>query len=86
VKKGLLILAAVIAFFGLLAYMTMGQRQYRVEVCMEFQGHQQCRTASGATKQGAQRTAAENACALISSGMTDTMDCQHRPPVKVEWK
>lgn len=85
-KKGLLILIGVLAFFALMAYMTMGQRQYRVEVCMEFQGKQQCRTASGATKAGALRTATENACALIASGMTDSMDCQHRQPVKVEWK
>ena len=84
-KKGLLIAGGVVAFFGMLAYMTMGPK-IRVEVCMEYQGKQSCRTASSETKEGAQRTATENACALIASGMTDTMTCQRQTPVKVEWK
>lgn len=85
-KKGVLITVGVVAFFAMLAYMTMGQKQFRVEVCMEYQGKQDCRIASGSTKEGTQRTATENACALIASGMTDSMTCQRSTPVSVTWK
>jgi hypothetical protein len=85
-KKGLLIVLGVGLFVALLAYLSMGQSQHRVEVCMEFQGRQACRTASGPTREQAQRTAVDNACALISSGMTDSMACQRGTPVSVTWK
>lgn len=84
-KKTAIILLGVAAFVLLLWNMTTGPK-IRVEVCMEYQGRQACRTASSDTKEGAQRTATENACALIASGMTDTMTCQRQIPLKVEWK
>ena len=45
-----------------------------------------CRTAAGATKDFAERTATSNACAQISSGVTDTIKCEHAEPVRVTWK
>ena len=60
--------------------------RYRVEVCVEFQGRSACRTAGAATEQGALRTAQENACALVSSGVTDSMQCgNYTRPVSVKW-
>jgi hypothetical protein len=85
-SKGRNILLAVIAvvlFFGLLAYLTLGQKQIRVEVCVEFQGRQNCRIAAGPTQEQATRTATDNACATISSGMTESMTCGRTPPVSV---
>lgn len=52
---------------------------------MEFQGRSECRTAAGPTEQQALRTAIENACALIASGMTDSMACDRTPPKSVRW-
>jgi len=83
--KVLLILVGVVAFFGLLAYLTMGQKQHRVEVCVEFQGRTNCRIAAAPTREGAVRTATENACGIIASGMTDTMSCGHKPPTSVKY-
>jgi hypothetical protein len=85
-KKAIIAVVAIVGFFGILAMLTMGQKKHRVEVCMEFQGRQSCRTASGPTREQAQRTATDNACALIASGMTDSMACQATQPIKVEWK
>ena len=84
-RNALLAIAGVLAFIALLAYMTMGMRQHRVEVCMEFQGKQNCRIASGPTREQALRTATENACATISSGMTESMSCGKTPPARVNW-
>jgi hypothetical protein len=83
--KLLLILAGVALFVGMLAYMTMGQRQFHVEVCMEFNGRQNCGAAAGATKQGALKTATENACALIASGVGETIACGNKQPQTVKW-
>lgn len=80
-----LILVAVLGFIGLLAYMSMGQKQHRVEVCVDFQGRKNCRTASGPTRDAALRTATDNACATITNGMTESMSCGHNPPVSTKW-
>jgi hypothetical protein len=83
-KIGLIVLA-VLAFVGLLTYMSMGQRQHRVEVCVEFQGQRNCRIAAGPTREGAVRTATDNACATITNGMTESMSCGHKPPESIKY-
>ncbi len=83
-KVGLIVLA-VIGFIGLLTYMSMGQKQHRVEVCVEFNGQKNCRTAAGPTRDQALRTATDNACATITNGMTESMSCGHKPPVSTKW-
>jgi hypothetical protein len=83
-KTGLIVLA-VLAFVGLLGYMSMGQKQVRVEVCVDFQGRKNCRIASGASKDAALRAATDNACATITNGMTESMACGHNPPASVRW-
>lgn len=81
----LMIVLAGIAFVGALIYNTMSYGQYRVEVCMEFQGRTNCRTSLGKTEETALRTATENACATIASGMTESMACDRTPPKSVKW-
>ena len=44
---GLLFLAAVL---GTLIYSSMNLKQYRVQVCITFNGQQNCRIASGVTE------------------------------------
>ena len=80
-----LILLGVIAFVGLLAYLTMGQKQHRVEVCVEFQGRKNCRIAAAPTREAALRAATDNACATITNGMTESMSCGHNKPTSVKY-
>jgi hypothetical protein len=70
---------------GVLIYSSMNLSGKRVEVCVTFRGANACRTASGATEEFALRTATNNACAQISSGVTDSIACENAPPVKVTW-
>ena len=80
-----------IAFFaiviGAVVYTTMSASasKYRCEVCVEFQGQTKCRTAAADTEMQARRTAQENACAFISSGVTDSMQCGNTQPISVKW-
>ena len=75
----------VLIVVGFVVYFTMHIATARVEVCVEFGGKTSCRISSADTKEHALRTAQSNACALIASGVTDTMQCEHSTPVSVKW-
>ncbi|HEX6897539.1 MAG TPA: hypothetical protein VF146_19805 [Bryobacteraceae bacterium] len=75
----------VIAILGFLIYSSMHIARYRVEVCIAYRGQTQCRTASADTREHAQRTAQSNACGLLASGVTETMQCEHLDPTSVKW-
>jgi len=54
------------------------------EVCVRFEGRETCRAASAATRDEALRSATDNACALLTSGMTNSIRCQQAEPSKTE--
>ena len=86
-NKGILIVVVfALAFLAIMWTSTRNLSAYRVEVCMEYQGRSACRTAAGATREQAERTARDNACALIASGMTDSIACQNTQPKSVSSK
>ena len=84
-KTGIVIVATIMGLAVLVLWSSMGLTAYRVEVCMAYEGRSACRTASGADKESALRTASDNACAQISSGMTDSMACGRSVPTSVKW-
>jgi hypothetical protein len=82
------LMLGILLFVGLIAVMTylmLDERQHRVEVCMSFNGRQNCSTASGPTQDEALRTATHAACTLIAAGVTDSMACERGDPVSVKW-
>ncbi len=79
-RLGLYIVLGIAAFLAILFYLTMSGRQNRVEVCITFNGRTACKIASGPTREEAIRTASDNACALIASGVTDSMACARTVP------
>jgi hypothetical protein len=86
VKKAALIgIVFIIVVIAAIYYSTANLAAHRVEVCMEFKGLTSCRTASGSTEQFALRTATTNACATISSGVTDSIACDQSTPKKITW-
>ncbi len=84
-KLIILIAAAFVAFLAVITYQMTSLRKNRVEVCMGFQGRQNCATASGASKDEAFRTATDAACTLIAGGVTDTQACTRTQPLSVRW-
>ncbi|MDZ7638611.1 MAG: hypothetical protein U5J83_10270 [Bryobacterales bacterium] len=76
-------LLAVVAL--LMIWSSIGLREHRVEVCVTFDGRSVCRTASGASKESALRQAQDNACALLTSGVTGTIACGQTKPDRVTW-
>jgi hypothetical protein len=86
-KKIALAVVIVLAVLGLgfLFYSSTNNVRYRVEVCVAFQGRTSCRTARADTEDHALRSAQSNACGLIVSGVTDTMQCEHSNPTSIKW-
>ncbi|MCY4188561.1 MAG: hypothetical protein OXD30_08765 [Bryobacterales bacterium] len=83
------VLAAILfiaVVLGAVIYLSRGLRQHTCEVCMEFRGRSNCATASGTSEEEAVRTATDTACATISAGMTESIQCSRTPPVSVTWQ
>jgi hypothetical protein len=86
-KKVALPVIIVLAGLGLIYmfYSSTSNVKFRVEVCVAFQGRTSCRTARADNEEHALRSAQSNACALIASGVTDSMQCEHSTPTSVKW-
>ncbi|MCW5966541.1 MAG: hypothetical protein KIT83_21060 [Bryobacterales bacterium] len=82
VLVGVLLLAGIV---GLIVWSSLGLREHRVEVCMTFEGKNVCRVAQGGSKEAAQRQALDNACAMLTSGVTGTISCMQTPPDSVRY-
>ncbi len=76
----------VVLVVGLVISTTFQGERVRVEVCMVFRGHRDCRTAQARNQQDALRTAVTNACAQLASGVTDSGQCENTPPESVTWR
>lgn len=84
-KIGWLVALFVVGFLILVAYSTLHGPRYRAEICMAYQGRSACKTVSAKNEQAALRAGAENACADIASGVTDSIRCEQSEPVSVHW-
>ena len=69
---------------GFVVYSSFRVSVVECEVCMQFDGRAICRSVSAARRDEALRGATENACALLTSGMTNTIRCQQSEPAKTE--
>ncbi|MEP7352750.1 MAG: hypothetical protein ABI824_05915 [Acidobacteriota bacterium] len=76
-------IAVVVIILGIVIYSSMNLMGHRVEVCLTYNGLSRCKIASGSTEEFATRTAHDNACGEIASGVTDTMGCGRTTPTKV---
>ena len=84
ITKASLIAAALTLFTVLLIVVAVrGSLQESCEVCVTFLGRTACREAVGATRDEAARTALDNACAFLASGMTQTVQCTNTRPDRV---
>jgi hypothetical protein len=68
---------------GLLALAMLRQAQVTCEVCVTFHGRTQCREAAGPDRGQAVKTATDNACGLLTSGMANSISCANTPPDSV---
>jgi len=81
-----LAVAFVLAVIGLVVATTFSGQRVKVEVCIAFNGRSDCRTVQASTREDALRTATQNVCAQLASGVTESGQCENTPPVSVTWK
>ncbi len=77
-------LAILLPLAAYVVYSSFQVSAVECEVCMRFDGRESCRTASAAERDEALRAAVDNACALLTSGMTNSIRCQRAEPVAVQ--
>ena len=70
------VLAAIVAVVVLSSLQVAG---IRCEVCVSFRGQEACRAVDAANEEEARRGAHTNACALLASGVTDSLACERTP-------
>jgi hypothetical protein len=68
------------AFIAAMFFATQRESAVQCELCMEFGGRTACRTASAADRDAAVRGAITTACAMLSSGVTQGLECDRTPP------
>lgn len=72
-----------IVLICVLVYSTIQENRRRYEVCVDFHGRTHCATASGATEQGAIRSAQEIDCSQLASGRDDNILCLDTSPASI---
>ena len=81
-KLGIIVAVLIVA---VLVLSSLQLRQHTCEVCITFGGQTNCAIASGTTRKEAQGSAISTACASISGGVTQSIQCGNTAPDKVEW-
>ena len=72
------------AFVALLIYNTLSAQKVECTVCVEFNGKQNCATASHASEDEAKRSAQNTACGILASGMNESLACDRTPPISAQ--
>jgi hypothetical protein len=70
--------AAALGTLFLLIRAASGALGVSCEVCVTYRGRTACREALGPDREQATRTALDNACAFLASGMTEVVECTTR--------
>lgn len=76
--------AVLLPVIGYVVYSSFHVNEFECELCITFAGRQACRTVAAKTEEESMRGALTNACALLSSGVTDTLKCERTQPDKIE--
>jgi hypothetical protein len=81
-RNTIVTLAVLVPVAAVVIYNSFQVSDYECSVCITFFGREQCRTVNAKTEKEGIASAIDNACALLASGVTETMRCQRTPPTK----
>ena len=77
VVVGLLIAAG---FLAAMFYVTASETSYECSVCIRYGGGENCATVKGPDEQQTMMQAVTTACAPLSSGVTEGLECSRTRP------
>ncbi|KMP11388.1 hypothetical protein UR09_02025 [Candidatus Nitromaritima sp. SCGC AAA799-A02] len=84
-SKGSIVTIVFLAFIGYLSFsMIWTGSQYQCNICVEYKGLKSCQKVKGMDKQDTVMTGISTACAAVTNGRTESIDCSNTPPIKME--
>jgi hypothetical protein len=87
VLRWLLILIVAVAAIAGLYHFTMQQNLVECEACVVYKGRaESCARVAASTRYEAQSQAMSVACATVTGGVTEVIDCQSTPPSQLTCK
>jgi len=86
VKRGraIALIVALVVFGVVIVMGSLRTVQTECYLCVTYRGVTNCRTGSGADEQEARRAAQRAACAVMSSGMNESIACGNAIPTNVQ--
>ncbi|SVE21500.1 uncharacterized protein METZ01_LOCUS474354 [marine metagenome] len=86
-SKGSIITLSFLIFIGYLSFMMIWTgSKFECEVCVEYNDIRSCQEVEGMIKEDTIMTGMSTACAAVTNGRTESIDCSMTPPVKVQCK
>lgn len=77
----LITIAIILGFIAFLAWGTLSSQPVTCDVCVRYNGLENCATASGVSEEEATTTAQTTACGPLTGGMNDAIACGNLVPV-----
>ncbi len=71
-------------FIAIVVYLSTTIAEHECEVCVTFAGGSVCRTAASDTEEASITSAVTSACAMLASGMTESIRCQNTTPDRTD--
>jgi hypothetical protein len=81
-RNTIVTLAVLVPVAAVVIYNSFQVSDYECTVCITFFGQEACRTVNAKTEKEGFAAAIDNACALLASGVTETLRCQRTTPTK----
>ena len=86
-SKGSIITLSFLIFIGYLSFtMIWTGSKFECEVCVEYNDVRSCQEVEGMVREDTIMTGMSTACAAVTNGRTESIDCSMTPPVKVQCK
>ena len=79
-SRGLATGLAIVAFTGLLAWLSLRGGGAECEACMAWEGRRHCTSVRGESREAAQEAAIRGACGVLGGSMTGELACTRRAP------
>jgi hypothetical protein len=74
----------MIILVTVLVFGSLSSVQAECELCVEYHGQTVCRRGSGADQDEAIQAAKKAACAMMATGMAESINCQNAPATNLQ--
>ena len=83
-RNALVTLGVLLPVIGYVVWSSFQVSDFECDVCITFEGRDACRTVAAKTEEESMRGALTNTCALLASGVTDSLRCERTRPRKAQ--